>query len=118
MTTTSGGGVDSGYLIAAKALNIYSYTLVLLNGLTSELHGALAETNFMSTNAQPTGLEDVAVPNNAQIISQLNLSQTLKQAWASIPSAGIQPTVTSTTVRIFNRVTGKTFTFTETSAKS
>ena len=49
----------------------------------------------------------------------LGLSGSLSDAWNSPPSTGPAPsTITKTTVRIFNRLNGATFTFSETQAKA
>ena len=120
---TAGGVATSPlFMVAAKATGSTSFSLVMIDHANNEIDGGYVNQAFSTSAAQPTGLTDAAVTDNAAIITDLNLASgaSLGAAWTSAASQSIAAVTAATTIniRIYNRLTGTSFTVTEAAAQT
>ena len=120
---TSGGSATSPlFMVAAKATGANAFGLIMIDHANNEIDGGYVNKAFSTSAAQPTGLEDAAVTDSAAIITDLNLGTgiTLGAAWTTAASQSVAAVTAATTIniRLYNRLTGTSFTATEAAAQT
>ena len=96
-------------MVAANAVRANSHSLIVIDHANNEIDAGYIEKAFSTSAAQPTGLTDAAVTENAAIITHLNLASgtTLGAAWTAAASQSIAAVTAATTIniRLYNRLT-------------
>ena len=120
---TAGGVATSPlFMVAAKVTGANSFSLIMIDHANNEIDGGYVNQAFHQTAAQPSGLNDAAVTKNADIITDLNLASgtTLGAAWTTAAGQSVAAVTAATTIniRLYNRLTGTSFTATEAAAQT
>ena len=122
LQTAGGSATNPLFMIASKVTTSNSFSVIIIDHANNEIDGGYINGPFSTTPAQPTGLTDAAVTNNAAIITDLNLGSgvTLGAAWTTASSQSVAAVTAATTIniRLYNRLTGTSFTATEAAAQT
>ena len=122
LATAGGVATSPLFMVAAKVIGADAFSLIMIDHANNEIDGGYVAQAFHQTAATPAGLEDAAVTDNAAIITDLNLGTgvTLGAAWTTAAGQSVAAVTAATTIniRLYNRLSGTSFTATEAAAQT